>query len=163
MVTFLPCHKIILYRLFFSVVNDLCLHIGISWSIKETASSSTSSLEGQDSSLQKGSSSYAAFPKQVSSYSLSSLFKGEVPRIQYGQMGFPSRVSRDNCVTLLKSFSLKCIAKQGSSDLSSVWECLSHWSEVGDCLVQKVACSCGMRGGFGDYDFLKARFHRTAR
>ncbi|XP_050754059.1 spermatogenesis-defective protein 39 homolog isoform X2 [Gymnogyps californianus] len=48
----------------------------ISWSIKETASSSTSSLEGQDSSLQKGSSSYAAFPKQVSSYSLSSLFKG---------------------------------------------------------------------------------------
>ncbi|NXW14157.1 SPE39 protein, partial [Circaetus pectoralis] len=49
----------------------------ISWSIKETASSSTSSLEGRDSSLQKGSSSYAAFPKQVSSYSLSSLFKGE--------------------------------------------------------------------------------------
>ncbi|XP_054054069.1 spermatogenesis-defective protein 39 homolog isoform X3 [Rissa tridactyla] len=48
----------------------------ISWSIKETASSSTSSLEGRDSSLQKGSSSYAAFPKQVSSYSLSSLFKG---------------------------------------------------------------------------------------
>ncbi|NXJ88215.1 SPE39 protein, partial [Corythaixoides concolor] len=58
----------------------------ISWSIKETASSSTSSLEGRDSSLQKGSSSYAAFPKQVSSYSLSSLFKGEVPHIQYGQM-----------------------------------------------------------------------------
>ncbi|NWY55531.1 SPE39 protein, partial [Chionis minor] len=50
----------------------------ISWSIKETASSSTSSLEGRDSSLQKGSSSYAAFPKQVSSYSLSSLFKGEL-------------------------------------------------------------------------------------
>ncbi|NXU57293.1 SPE39 protein, partial [Turnix velox] len=50
----------------------------ISWSIKETASSSTSSLEGRDSSLQKGSSSsYAALPKQVSSYSLSSLFKGE--------------------------------------------------------------------------------------
>ncbi|KAF1661384.1 hypothetical protein FQA23_0000179, partial [Aptenodytes patagonicus] len=49
----------------------------ISWSIKETASSSTSLLEGRDSSLQKGSSSYAAFPKQVSSYSLSSLFKGE--------------------------------------------------------------------------------------
>ncbi|XP_074680926.1 spermatogenesis-defective protein 39 homolog isoform X2 [Strix aluco] len=48
----------------------------ISWSIKETASSSTSSLEGRDSGLQKGSSSYAAFPKQVSSYSLSSLFKG---------------------------------------------------------------------------------------
>ncbi|KAM4666103.1 spermatogenesis-defective protein 39 homolog isoform 2-T2 [Amazona ochrocephala] len=48
----------------------------ISWSIKETASSSTSSLEGRDSILQKGSSSYAAFPKQVSSYSLSSLFKG---------------------------------------------------------------------------------------
>ncbi|KAM6336151.1 spermatogenesis-defective protein 39 homolog isoform 2-T2 [Podargus strigoides] len=48
----------------------------ISWSIKETASSSTGSLEGRDSSLQKGSSSYAAFPKQVSSYSLSSLFKG---------------------------------------------------------------------------------------
>ncbi|NXC13316.1 SPE39 protein, partial [Corythaeola cristata] len=58
----------------------------ISWSIKETASSSTSSLEGRDSSLQKGSSSYAAFPKQVSSYSLSSLFKGGVPHIQYGQM-----------------------------------------------------------------------------
>ncbi|NWX45887.1 SPE39 protein, partial [Steatornis caripensis] len=50
----------------------------ISWSIKETASSSTSSLEGRDSSLQKGSSSYAALPKQVSSYSLSSLFKGEL-------------------------------------------------------------------------------------
>uniref|UniRef100_A0A8C8AXS3 Spermatogenesis-defective protein 39 homolog n=1 Tax=Otus sunia TaxID=257818 RepID=A0A8C8AXS3_9STRI len=50
----------------------------ISWSIKETASSSTSSLEGRDSGLQKGSSSYAAFPKQVSSYSLSSLFKGEL-------------------------------------------------------------------------------------
>ncbi|XP_029820128.1 spermatogenesis-defective protein 39 homolog isoform X1 [Manacus vitellinus] len=48
----------------------------ISWSIKETASGSTSSLEGRDSSLQKGSSSYAALPKQVSSYSLSSLFKG---------------------------------------------------------------------------------------
>ncbi|NWR54193.1 SPE39 protein, partial [Bucorvus abyssinicus] len=58
----------------------------ISWSIKETASSSTSSLEGRESSLQKGSSSYAAFPKQVSSYSLSSLFKGEVLHIQYGQM-----------------------------------------------------------------------------
>ncbi|KAF1547682.1 hypothetical protein FQV19_0003408, partial [Eudyptula minor] len=58
----------------------------ISWSIKETASSSTSLLEGRDSSLQKGSSSYAAFPKQVSSYSLSSLFKGEVPHTQYGQM-----------------------------------------------------------------------------
>ncbi|NXT23525.1 SPE39 protein, partial [Syrrhaptes paradoxus] len=58
----------------------------ISWSIKETSSSSTSSLEGRDSSLQKGSSSYAAFPKQVSSYSLSSLFKGEVPHTQYGQM-----------------------------------------------------------------------------
>ncbi|NXV17067.1 SPE39 protein, partial [Cepphus grylle] len=58
----------------------------ISWSIKETASSSTSSLEGRDSSLQKGSSSYAAFPKQVSSYSLSSLFKGEVPHTQCGQM-----------------------------------------------------------------------------
>ncbi|NXL52442.1 SPE39 protein, partial [Podilymbus podiceps] len=50
----------------------------ISWSIKETASSSTSSLEGRDSSIQKGSSSYAALPKQVSSYSLSSLFKGEL-------------------------------------------------------------------------------------
>ncbi|XP_030341205.1 spermatogenesis-defective protein 39 homolog isoform X2 [Strigops habroptila] len=48
----------------------------ISWSIKETVSSSASSLEGRDSSLQKGSSSYAAFPKQVSSYSLSSLFRG---------------------------------------------------------------------------------------
>uniref|UniRef100_A0A8C3LTG7 Spermatogenesis-defective protein 39 homolog n=1 Tax=Chrysolophus pictus TaxID=9089 RepID=A0A8C3LTG7_CHRPC len=47
----------------------------ISWSIKETASSS-SSLEGRDTSLQKGSSSYSALPKQVSSYSLSSLFKG---------------------------------------------------------------------------------------
>ncbi|NXH92652.1 SPE39 protein, partial [Edolisoma coerulescens] len=49
----------------------------ISWSIKETASGSTSSLDGRDSSLQKGSSSYAALPKQPSSYSLSSLFKGE--------------------------------------------------------------------------------------
>ncbi|NXE48104.1 SPE39 protein, partial [Casuarius casuarius] len=49
----------------------------ISWSIKETASSSASSLEGRDSSLQKGSSSYTGFPKQASSYSLSSLFKGE--------------------------------------------------------------------------------------
>ena len=137
MVTFLPCHKIVLYGLVFSfsVINDLCLHIGISWSIKETASSSTSSLEGRDSSLQKGSSSYAAFPKQVSSYSLSSLFKGEVPYIQYGQMGFPSRASRGNCVKL---FSLKCVAKQGSSDLSSVWEFISHWSEIGDCLVQKI-------------------------
>ncbi|NWZ29506.1 SPE39 protein, partial [Asarcornis scutulata] len=48
----------------------------ISWSIKETASSSSTSLEGRDSSLQKGSSSNAALPKQVSSYSLSSLFKG---------------------------------------------------------------------------------------
>uniref|UniRef100_A0A8C5TGW7 Spermatogenesis-defective protein 39 homolog n=1 Tax=Malurus cyaneus samueli TaxID=2593467 RepID=A0A8C5TGW7_9PASS len=50
----------------------------ISWSIKETASGSTSSLDGRDSSLQKGSSSYAVLPKQGSSYSLSSLFKGEV-------------------------------------------------------------------------------------
>ncbi|NXY03283.1 SPE39 protein, partial [Pteruthius melanotis] len=49
----------------------------ISWSIKETASGSTSSLDGRDSSPQKGSSSYAALPKQASSYSLSSLFKGE--------------------------------------------------------------------------------------
>uniref|UniRef100_A0A8B9ZG57 Spermatogenesis-defective protein 39 homolog n=1 Tax=Anas platyrhynchos TaxID=8839 RepID=A0A8B9ZG57_ANAPL len=48
----------------------------ISWSIKETASSSSTSLDGRDSSLQKGSSSNAALPKQVSSYSLSSLFKG---------------------------------------------------------------------------------------
>ncbi|NWZ35813.1 SPE39 protein, partial [Brachypodius atriceps] len=48
----------------------------ISWSIKETASGSTTSLDGRDSSLQKGSSSYAALPKQASSYSLSSLFKG---------------------------------------------------------------------------------------
>lgn len=94
----------------FSVSNYLCLHIGISWSIKETASSSTSSLEGRESSLQKGSSSYAAFPKQVSSYSLSSLFKGEVLHIQCGQMGLPSRGAR---VTSYESFSLKCIAKQG--------------------------------------------------
>uniref|UniRef100_A0A8C5TGV0 Spermatogenesis-defective protein 39 homolog n=1 Tax=Malurus cyaneus samueli TaxID=2593467 RepID=A0A8C5TGV0_9PASS len=50
----------------------------ISWSIKETASGSTSSLDGRDSSLQKGSSSYAVLPKQGSSYSLSSLFKGEL-------------------------------------------------------------------------------------
>ncbi|NWX25436.1 SPE39 protein, partial [Notiomystis cincta] len=48
----------------------------ISWSIKETVSGSSSSLDGRDSSLQKGSSSYAALPKQASSYSLSSLFKG---------------------------------------------------------------------------------------
>lgn len=57
----------------------------------------------------------------------------------------------------------KCILKQGSSDLSSVWECISHWSEIGYCLVQKIACSCGMGGGFGDCGCLKARFHRTAR
>ncbi|KAG8126367.1 hypothetical protein E2320_021531 [Naja naja] len=49
----------------------------ISWSIKETASSSSSSStsEGRDLSQQKGSS-YAAIPKQSSSYSLSSFFKG---------------------------------------------------------------------------------------
>ena len=78
MVIFLPCHEIFIYRVVFSfsVLNYLCLCIGISWSIKETASSSSSSLEGRDTSLQKGSSSYAALPKQVSSYSLSSLFKG---------------------------------------------------------------------------------------
>ncbi|KAJ6661315.1 hypothetical protein lerEdw1_015453 [Lerista edwardsae] len=49
----------------------------ISWSIKETASSGGgSTFEGKDSVLQKSSSSYAAFPKQASSYSLSSFFKG---------------------------------------------------------------------------------------
>uniref|UniRef100_A0A669PIR3 Spermatogenesis-defective protein 39 homolog n=1 Tax=Phasianus colchicus TaxID=9054 RepID=A0A669PIR3_PHACC len=58
----------------------------ISWSIKETASSS-SSLEGRDTSQQKGSSSYAALPKQVSSYSLSSLFKGEVPHMSFSDTG----------------------------------------------------------------------------
>ncbi|XP_063146238.1 spermatogenesis-defective protein 39 homolog isoform X2 [Candoia aspera] len=49
----------------------------ISWSIKETASSSSSSStsEGRDLSQQKGSS-HAAIPKQSSSYSLSSFFKG---------------------------------------------------------------------------------------
>ncbi|XP_066483887.1 spermatogenesis-defective protein 39 homolog isoform X2 [Tiliqua scincoides] len=47
----------------------------ISWSIKETASCSSTS-EGKDSGLQKSSSSYAVFPKQASSYSLSSFFKG---------------------------------------------------------------------------------------
>ncbi|XP_026568221.1 spermatogenesis-defective protein 39 homolog isoform X2 [Pseudonaja textilis] len=49
----------------------------ISWSIKETASSSSSSStsEGRDLSQPKGSS-YAAIPKQSSSYSLSSFFKG---------------------------------------------------------------------------------------
>ncbi|NXS16959.1 SPE39 protein, partial [Mystacornis crossleyi] len=57
----------------------------ISWSIKETASGSTSSLDGRDSSLQKGSSSYAALPKQASFYSLSSLFKGEGHYIPYLQ------------------------------------------------------------------------------
>lgn len=66
-----------------SRIKMTCLHTGISWSIKETASGSTSSLEGRDSSLQKGSSSYAALPKQASSYSLSSLFKGEVHYIPY--------------------------------------------------------------------------------
>ncbi|KAJ7345039.1 hypothetical protein JRQ81_000989 [Phrynocephalus forsythii] len=46
----------------------------ISWSIKETASSNSSNAsEGKDLSLQKGSS---GFPKQASSYSLSSFFKG---------------------------------------------------------------------------------------
>ncbi|NXA06144.1 SPE39 protein, partial [Sapayoa aenigma] len=60
----------------------------ISWSIKETASGSTGSLEGRDSSLQKGSSSYAAFPKPVSSYSLSSLFKGEDRHIRTNEFCF---------------------------------------------------------------------------
>lgn len=101
MVIFLPCHEIFIYRVVFSfsVLNYLYLCIGISWSIKETASSSSSSLEGRDTSLQKGSSSYAALPKQVSSYSLSSLFKGEVPHV-----GFPSGVSRRNSITLCQSF-----------------------------------------------------------
>ncbi|NXU91475.1 SPE39 protein, partial [Xiphorhynchus elegans] len=70
----------------------------ISWSIKETASGSTSSLEGRDSSLQKGSSSYAALPKQVSSYSLSSLFKGEDHHVSCRQMGFPSESLTDTGV-----------------------------------------------------------------
>uniref|UniRef100_A0A8D0GQN3 Spermatogenesis-defective protein 39 homolog n=1 Tax=Sphenodon punctatus TaxID=8508 RepID=A0A8D0GQN3_SPHPU len=48
----------------------------ISWSIKETASSSSGAFEGRDSGLQKGSSAYTTFPKPVSSYSLSSFFKG---------------------------------------------------------------------------------------
>ncbi|XP_048711275.2 spermatogenesis-defective protein 39 homolog [Caretta caretta] len=48
----------------------------ISWSIKETASSSSNAPEGRDSGLQKGSSSHVAFPKQASSYSISSFFKG---------------------------------------------------------------------------------------
>ncbi|XP_028574437.2 spermatogenesis-defective protein 39 homolog isoform X2 [Podarcis muralis] len=48
----------------------------ISWSIKETASSSNNSAEGRDLGGQRGSSSYGAFPKQASSYSLSSFFKG---------------------------------------------------------------------------------------
>ncbi|XP_061467828.1 spermatogenesis-defective protein 39 homolog isoform X2 [Rhineura floridana] len=48
----------------------------ISWSIKETASSSSNTSEGRDFSGQKGSSSYGLFPKQASSYSLSSFFKG---------------------------------------------------------------------------------------
>ncbi|XP_054828530.1 spermatogenesis-defective protein 39 homolog [Eublepharis macularius] len=47
----------------------------ISWSIKETASTSNTP-EGSDLGLQKGSSSIASFPKQASSYSLSSFFKG---------------------------------------------------------------------------------------
>uniref|UniRef100_A0A669PDX5 Spermatogenesis-defective protein 39 homolog n=1 Tax=Phasianus colchicus TaxID=9054 RepID=A0A669PDX5_PHACC len=85
----------------------------ISWSIKETASSS-SSLEGRDTSQQKGSSSYAALPKQVSSYSLSSLFKGEVPH-----MCFPSGVSKRNYVTLCKSFhSLFLLWQDYSNDWS---------------------------------------------
>nr|XP_042714489.1 spermatogenesis-defective protein 39 homolog isoform X3 [Chrysemys picta bellii] len=48
----------------------------ISWSIKETASSSSNAPEGRDSGLQKGSSSHPALPKQASSYSISSFFKG---------------------------------------------------------------------------------------
>uniref|UniRef100_A0A8D2LN76 Spermatogenesis-defective protein 39 homolog n=1 Tax=Varanus komodoensis TaxID=61221 RepID=A0A8D2LN76_VARKO len=48
----------------------------ISWSIKETASISSSSFEGRDLGQPKSTSSYAAFPKQASSYSLSSFFKG---------------------------------------------------------------------------------------
>ncbi|XP_032997945.1 spermatogenesis-defective protein 39 homolog isoform X3 [Lacerta agilis] len=48
----------------------------ISWSIKETASSSNNTAEGRDLGGQRGSSSYGAFPKQASSYSLSSFFKG---------------------------------------------------------------------------------------
>ncbi|NWS42985.1 SPE39 protein, partial [Probosciger aterrimus] len=50
--------------------------LSISWSIKDFFSSSASSLEGRDSSLFFCFSSYAAFPKQVSSFFLSSLFKG---------------------------------------------------------------------------------------
>lgn len=109
MVTFLPCYETFLYRLF--VLNVFCLHTGISWSIRETASSSSSSLEGQDSSLQKGSSSYAAFPKQASSYSLSSLFKGEVSPVQYGL----SRVSTNVLCKFFHCIVPQCIA------LSSVW------------------------------------------
>ncbi|XP_034624308.1 spermatogenesis-defective protein 39 homolog isoform X1 [Trachemys scripta elegans] len=48
----------------------------ISWSIKETASSSSNTPEGRDSGLQKGSSSHPALPKPASSYSISSFFKG---------------------------------------------------------------------------------------
>ncbi|XP_015273843.1 PREDICTED: spermatogenesis-defective protein 39 homolog [Gekko japonicus] len=47
----------------------------ISWSIKETASAN-STPEGSDLGPQKSSSSAASFPKQASSYSLSSFFKG---------------------------------------------------------------------------------------
>nr|XP_014434853.1 spermatogenesis-defective protein 39 homolog isoform X1 [Pelodiscus sinensis]XP_014434854.1 spermatogenesis-defective protein 39 homolog isoform X2 [Pelodiscus sinensis] len=48
----------------------------ISWSIRETASSSSNAPEGRDSGVQKGSSTHATLPKQASSYSLSSFFKG---------------------------------------------------------------------------------------
>ncbi|XP_029453521.1 spermatogenesis-defective protein 39 homolog [Rhinatrema bivittatum] len=50
----------------------------ISWSIKETSSNSRAAAEGRDQGQQKirSSSSAYALPKQGSSYSLSSLFKG---------------------------------------------------------------------------------------
>lgn len=73
-------------RRFAKIVLSLDLTIGISWSIKETASSGGgSTFEGKDSGLQKSSSSYAAFPKQASSYSLSSFFKGRTS--PYGKLG----------------------------------------------------------------------------
>lgn len=62
-------------RKFAKIMLSLVLSIGISWSIRETASSSgNNSSEGKDLGLQKSSST--AFPKQASSYSLSSFFKG---------------------------------------------------------------------------------------
>lgn len=77
---------------------------GISWSIKETASAS-STPEGNDLGLQKSSSSTASFPKQASSYSLSSFFKGKLflyrcSRIEHQEDEFWGQFNKDNSTSL---------------------------------------------------------------